>query len=198
MLASITPLGERGRGQRYWLTTVSFVAGATGGGILAGATAGGIGDLLGLDGLSSQLRLGVLATAMLVGAIVDRSTAFRLPSTRRQVDASWLTTYRGWVYGGGFGAQLGVGVGTIVTSSATYCGLLAAALLGSVHAGLIVMGAFGLLRGLAVLPAARVRTTDQLMRLSGRLEMIGGSVRRGVMAGQGLLTAGVFALIIIG
>jgi hypothetical protein len=31
------------------------------------------------------------------------------PSWQRQVDERWLTTYRGWVYGAGFGFQLGAG-----------------------------------------------------------------------------------------
>ena len=32
---------------------------------------------------------------------------FRLPSHTRQVNEAWLDEYRGWVYGGGFGWQIG-------------------------------------------------------------------------------------------
>ena len=33
---------------------------------------------------------------------------------------SWLGRYRSWVYGLGFGVQLGAGVTTVVVSSAVY------------------------------------------------------------------------------
>ena len=36
------------------------------------------------------------------------------------MNEEWLTSYRGWVYGAGFGAQLGTGVVTIVTSPIVY------------------------------------------------------------------------------
>jgi hypothetical protein len=44
----------------------------------------------------------------------------RTPGPRRQVDERWLDRYRGWVYGLGYGAQLGVGVTTVIVSSAVY------------------------------------------------------------------------------
>ena len=37
-----------------------------------------------------------------------------LPLVRRQVDDAWLARYRSWVYGGGFGWQIGVGVATYI------------------------------------------------------------------------------------
>jgi hypothetical protein len=42
-----------------------------------------------------------------------------VPGPRRQVDDRWRDQYRGWVYGLGYGVQLGVGVTTIVSSAAT-------------------------------------------------------------------------------
>ena len=63
------------------------------------------------------------------------SARLRVPGPRRQVNERWLDEYRGWVYGLGFGAQLGLGVTTIVTSAATYVALFAALLSGTPAAG---------------------------------------------------------------
>ena len=59
-----------------------------------------------------------------------RRAARAVPGPRRQVDERWLDEYRGWVYGAGYGAQLGLGVTTVVSSAATYVALLAAFLTG--------------------------------------------------------------------
>ena len=59
----------------------------------------------------------LLAAALVVDVSPLRR---RLPTTRRQVNEDWMGRYRGWVYGGAFGAQLGSGVATIVTSAAVY------------------------------------------------------------------------------
>ena len=37
-----------------------------------------------------------------------------VPGPRRQVDERWLDRYRGWVYGVGYGSQLGLGIVTVV------------------------------------------------------------------------------------
>ena len=108
MLGSITPLGERGRRSRYWLTITAFVAGSTVSGAAAGLLAGLAGAALDLGGLSSHVRLPAIAIAVALGLAFDlRLGGLRLPSPRRQVNEDWLTAYRGWVYGVGFGAQLG-------------------------------------------------------------------------------------------
>src|SRR6266542_2787419 len=126
MLGSITPLGERGRGQRWGLTVVAFFVGST-----AGAAA--VGALLGLAGRAAmgtgglRERLIFLTAAIGVGAALDaRILGVRLPTVRRQVNEDWLHRYRGWVYGLGFGVQLGVGFSTVVAISAVY-GAFAAA-----------------------------------------------------------------------
>ena len=45
-------------------------------------------------------------------------SAFGPPFLRRQVNEDWLTNYRPWVYGGGFGWQIGAGVTTYVMTAA--------------------------------------------------------------------------------
>ena len=44
----------------------------------------------------------------------------RLPIHRRQVNERWLDQYRPWVYGAGFGWQIGTGLSTYITTAAVY------------------------------------------------------------------------------
>ena len=175
MLASITPLGERGRHNRYRLTATAFLIGATGAGAAGGLVLGALGALL-LSGLSAALRLSVLAIAFAAAIALDARGG--VPGPRRQVNEQWLDRYRGWVYGVGFGAQLGIGVVTIVTSAATYVAVVAAVLSADPAAGALILGLYGLLRGLTPLLAARSQTPHQLMALHARLARAGSPVAR--------------------
>src|SRR4051812_1741114 len=106
MLASITPLGERGRHARYWLTVLFFVAASTVAGAAIGAAAGALGRFVLGGHPGGPARALALAGALILGLAVDaRARGGRLPGPRRQVNEDWLTAYRGWVYGLGFGAQ---------------------------------------------------------------------------------------------
>jgi len=162
MLASITPLGERGRRGHWGITITAFVLGATGAGMTSGALAGGLGLL------EPQARLAILAAGVMVAIVLD-VRARRVPGPRRQVDERWLEEYRGWVYGLGYGAQLGLGVTTVVTSAATYVALLAAVLTANPHRGTLVVGCYGAIRGLTLIAGAGVRNPDQLLSLHARL-----------------------------
>src|ERR1051326_4054234 len=119
MLASITPLGERSRGQRWSVTVTSHLLGSIRGGRPRGAALGASGRMLArLTGSDANARLLALAAVVAVGVAFD--AASRLPTHRRQVNELWLHRYRGWVYGLGFGAQLGAGAATTVATSAVY------------------------------------------------------------------------------
>src|SRR6266446_10985586 len=110
MLSSITPLGERGRGTSWGRTVAAFIAGSTVAGAALGAAVGSLGRALPFSS-ASLLLLGSLC---LLGLALDKRVGnLRLPTIRRQVDEAWLGIYRGWVYGVGYGVQLGRGVGTI-------------------------------------------------------------------------------------
>src|SRR4051794_5814596 len=161
MLASITPLGERARGSRWGLTVAFFVFGSVAAGAAVGALLGLVGSLM-LDSVGADLRLGMLACALAIGLLMD--VRGRLPSPRRQVNEDWLREYRGWVYGLGFGGQLGAGVTTIVTTSLVYVALLAAFLSAGPVAGAAIAGIGGAARGLSLLPGARVREPSDLVR----------------------------------
>jgi len=158
MLASITPLGERGRRSNWRVTVSAFLLAAT----AAGAAAGALLGALGAVALPAHPRLAVLLVAIAVAVVLD-GLPRSVPGPRRQVDERWLDEYRGWVYGAGYGAQLGLGVTTVVSSAATYVALLAAFLTASAPAGAVILGCYGALRGLTPLAAAGVRSERQLL-----------------------------------
>jgi Cytochrome C biogenesis protein transmembrane region len=187
MLGSITPLGERGRGSTWWLTTLAYVAASTLTAAILGASLGTIGALVAPDA-SPGSRLLVLGAVVLAGLALDLGMfGVRLPGVRRQVDERWRARYRGWVWGVGYGAQLGVGVVTIVTTSTVYATWAWASLSGDALAGLTIGAAFGLARALPVLSVAGVRRPDQLLRVDAVLGRISGPARRATYAAGAVL-----------
>jgi hypothetical protein len=178
MLASITPLGERGRQSTWGVTVSAFALGAAAAGGAVGAGLGQIGALAIPSRFGGEARLAVLLAVLLAALALD-ALASAVPGPARQVNPRWLDEYRGWVYGLGYGAQLGAAVSTVVSSAATYAALVAALLSGSAPAGAIVIGAYGAVRGLTPLAAARVRSPRQLLALHAALER-GRSVARRV------------------
>jgi MFS family permease len=171
MLSSISPLGEQARASRWWVTTATYVLGSLLGGLALGGLSGALGALVPGSWRSSSWVLGLAGALLLVGLALDlRVGGLVLPSWRRQVDEQWLTRYRGWVYGVGFGTQLGFGLVTIITSSTTYAVVLLAMLTGSPAAGLVIGGVFGLVRALPSVLMAGVRDRGELHRLFSRLE----------------------------
>ena len=191
MLASITPLGERGRHTSWALTVSAFLIGATAAGAGLGALLGALGSLL--PATSESVREAILAAAALLAFILDARRR-RIPGPNRQVNERWRDQYRGWVYGLGYGAQLGVGVTTVVSSAATYLAMWAAFLSGSAARGALIMGVFGLVRGLTPLAAAGVHAPEQLLALHRWLARWRTTAR---LASTGLLVA-ICALAIAG
>lgn len=176
MLSSIHPLGERAKGNRFGLTASAFVVGATVGGVATGAVVGALGIVL-LGWLPDEARLGVVVAVSLLGAAVER-TGRPLPSVPRQVDEDWLHEYRGWVYGAGFGFQLGAAMLTFITTAAVYVALAASLLVGHVGASVSIMGTFGLARGLSIVPARRIDDPERLVSFHRRLQATAPLVRR--------------------
>ncbi len=211
MLASITPLGERGRGGHWGITVTAFALGAAGAGGLAGALAGTLGAA-GVGMLGARERFALLAVAVLVAIALDarahdisgprrrvdrprpRALGRTVPGPRRQVDERWLDEYRGWVYGLGYGAQLGLGVTTVITSAATYVALGAAVLTADPPRGALVVGLYGAIRGLTPLVAAGVRAPDQLLSLHLRLAWCQTAIARAGL----LVLAAIFVVAVAG
>lgn len=169
MLASITPLGERSRGSSWTVTASWFAVGALATSALAGALGGAAGSLLPAGDWRGAIALTLIILALAWDATPLRR---RLPSSKRQVNEDWMARYRGWVYGLGYGAQLGIGPLTVVTSAAMYAALLGTLLCGSLAAGALVGGAFGVTRALSLLPAHGVRDSAGLIRLHRQLARI--------------------------
>jgi hypothetical protein len=170
MLSSINPLGERARGQKFWLTTTWYVMGSITGGLLLGSLGGAIGSLLPGGRWRLITAMGVVAVAAVL-ELADRVP----PSLHRQVDEDWLTRYRGWVYGLGFGAQLGFGLATIVTSVSVHTTAVVTVLSGSWSRGALIGGVFGLMRSLPILSVLKAGDPSVLRavmrRLQGRLSL---------------------------
>ena len=176
MLSSIHPFGERSKGNRFGVTAAFHIVGAAVGGALLGLVFGAAGAVL-AEVVGEPVRLALLLVVVVAAAVLE-TAGRRPPSWRRQVNEVWLTTYRGWVYGGGFGVQLGAALATIVTSPLTYVMAAAALLVGSVAGGVVIGATFGLARGLTLLAASRVRQPSDLVRLHRALARNGPRVSR--------------------
>ena len=175
MLTSISPLGERARGNRWWLTVSWLALGAVLGGAAVGVALGALGQAL-AGSLDDGVRLVLLAGACVAAAAWDMSGR-QLPG-RRQVNEDWLVAYRSWVYGAGFGLQLGAAVATVVNTALVPLFMLAALLAGELAAGLVIGAAFGAARGASMALSSRVRTADDLRQLHRRLDLHADRARR--------------------
>lgn len=165
MLSSINPLGERARRNRFGVTAAWYLLGSVLGGLAAGSAWGYLGSLL----PEGRWRVvGVIAVA-LAGAILDL-TGVEPPSIHRQVDEDWLGRYRGWVYGLGFGFQLGLGVVTIVTTASIYATFIIIALIGSPPLGALIGSIFGVSRALMITRVAHVRDPGSLRGVMRELQ----------------------------
>ena len=188
MLGSITPLGERGRGSRWWVTVSAYLVGSVAGGAVAGGLTAALGLAAGTASWSVSARLVAIAVALVVGLALDaRIGGLRLPTIHRQVEEEWRARYRGWVWGLSFGFQLALGVVTIVTTSTVYVTWLAAALSGSVVGGVAIGVTFGLARAVPVFAVAGVRSPGQLLGVDATLRRFAGPARSATYAASGAL-----------
>jgi len=199
MLSSIHPLGERTRHNIWGITVGAFIVGAVAGGIMLGVLAGGVG------GVGHMLipwsprnafvaAIGVVGLAT-VGDLLRGSRA--LPWPQRQVNEDWLTTYRGWVYGAGFGFQLGGGLFTYITTLAVLATIAVAVLSASVLVGAVIGAAFGLFRGLAVLTTSRVSDPLALRSFHAGMARLAQPVRFLALAAQVALVFGAFVVVVV-
>lgn len=195
MLSSIHPLGERGRNSNYILTVAFYIVGSVLGGLATGVVFGALGGVVtAAVTISPQVLAAIVLVVAVAGVAYDaRIGGLKLPSYHRQVNEDWLTRYRGWVYGIGFGFQLGLAFVTIVPSAGIYATFLLAALSGSVATGAVIGVTFGLVRSLMILLMAGVDTPEQLRSAHRRLTTAGRWAHRTVVGTQGAM-----ALVMIG
>ena len=192
MLASITPLGERGRQSTWAVTVTAFLIGGVAGGAAIGALAGAVGGAVLPERTTRDTRLSALAAIVLIAIVLD-ARSDPAPGPRRQVNEQWLHRYRSWVYGLGFGTQLGAGVTTVVVSSAVYVVVLAAFAAGQPETGAAIGALAAGLRGATVLLTARVVSPQRLVAFHERMRVLARPVRFAALAAQ-LALAGLAAL----
>jgi hypothetical protein len=195
VLGSITPLGERSRGRRWGITVAAYTLGSIAGSLVLGLAAGSVGSVV-LLGTPPALRVTTLAVFLMAGLAFElQAFGLRLPTPRRQVDDEWLTRYRGWVYGLGFGFQLGLALVTVVNTSAIYLMVVAAFLTASPTAGGLVLAVFGTVRAVVLLRAHSVKAPRDLRVLHDAIDRFQPHAKRLTVAVEGATALALIGLI---
>ena len=185
MLSTITPLAERGRGRRFASTAAWFVVGAVIGGLTLGAGAAVLAWAVHATGLSVTAAVAIGGVAALITAASDlRTFGVALPNHPRQVNERWLDQYRSWIYGVGFGWQIGVGLSTYIMTAAVYLVIVLSGLTASPFTALAIGGLFGLVRGLAILLASGITSPGRLRSFHRQFAAWAEPVRRAVIGVQ--------------
>lgn len=163
--AQLHPMGELSRGNIWVVTIAAFTAGSA----LAGATIGALSGVVGSFILDDQAApIWSVALVAIAAGIADLSPMTPL-TPRRQVNENWIGRYRGWVYGFGFGLQLGVGFAVFVMSWGYYAMILIALLSASPALGAALGVIFGLGRGVLLYLSLRIDTPVQLASFHRRM-----------------------------
>jgi hypothetical protein len=182
MLSTLTPLSERAKGHSYRSTATWFILGSTVGGATVGAVmALGAAAVNSLQPAATTLGLLALGAALVAVASDSRVAGVVLPIHRRQVNERWLDHYRQWVYGAGFGWQIGSGVSTYITSAAVYLMIVLGALTTKPVVALAAGTGFGVVRGLAVLMTRHLEDPADLRSFHRRFTAAEPGVHRGVI-----------------
>jgi hypothetical protein len=193
MLSSIHPLGERARNNRWGITVAAMTIGSVGAGALVGLALGGLGGLV-VPIAGEAAGLLIVGSAAVAAGVADLRK-ITVPGPHRQVNETWIGPYRGWVYGGAFGTQLGSGVATYVVTWGVYATFLAELLSGSAAAGAVIGGVFGAGRALLPLAAGWIDRPSRLTAFHQKMAAWARPAAR--LAGIGLATVGI-ALVLLG
>jgi hypothetical protein len=190
MVETIVPVVH---GTRSWLISLAlFAAGATGSAALLGLLLGAALPGGGRTAVAAVALFALVAAAGEVGLV-----RLPLPQLRRQVPERWRERYPQPLAALLYGLGLGVGFATYLPVATLIVVAVAVTALLGPAAGAIVLGAFGLGRGLALAAATgRVRSIEQA---TGRLEQmarIGG--RRRLRRLNGLALAALSVLLALG
>lgn len=184
MLSSIHPFGERSRNNSFARTALAHVLGSVLGGTMLGVVAGLIGvAITAMVSPSETVRTVIVLIAALAALALEATSRERLLPTRtRQVNENWIQSYRGWVYGGGFGAELGFGISTIITTTLVHLMVVAMLLVGSFPLAIAIGTTFGFVRGATVLAARNVDSPEGLRHFHQRLDQLRTRSRNGAVA----------------
>jgi hypothetical protein len=185
MLATITPLAEQGRGHRYRTAAAWFIVGGTAGGATLGLAMAALALAVRAATPSSGAVAAIACGAALLAAASDaRLRGFHLPFHSRQVNERWLDRFRPWVYGVGFGWQIGAGLVTYIKTAAVYLTIVLAALTADPVTALGIGLLFGFVRGLAVLLGRGITSPSALAAFHRRFTAAGPVVLAVVVAAE--------------
>jgi hypothetical protein len=179
MLASITPLAEVGRGHRFRATAAWYVVGGSLGGASLGLCMAALTVAVDTLAPTSRETLLVALGASAVAVVSDlRLGGFQLPVHHRQVNERWLDRFRPWVYGAGFGWQIGTGLATYIMTAAVYLMIVLGALSGLPWLSFAFGVLFGLVRGLSVYLGRHITSAEALRAFHRRFYEYGPKVGR--------------------
>ena len=137
---------------------------------------------------TTTVTLWIVAAASLIAAVSDgRISGFHLPGHDRQVNERWLDQYRSWVYGAGFGWQIGVGLATYIMTAGVYLLILMGGLTANPWIAIALGALFGLVRGLAVYLAAGLNSGEKLLSFHARFESWREPVRQSMIVVQAVV-----------
>ncbi|MGZ5306861.1 MAG: MauE/DoxX family redox-associated membrane protein [Actinomycetota bacterium] len=176
MVETISPVVHGGRAR--WLGTLALhTLGATGTAALFGAALGWFGGVLGAPWQRAGLL--TLATVSAVYALgVLTPLRVPVPQLRRQVPDWWRTFFGRSFAAVLYGAGLGIGFLTYLADGTLVVVAFAAAASGRPAIGAIIVGPFGLVRGVSAIVSWRSITQEQSRALVDRLVAGPGSARR--------------------
>ncbi len=188
VLSSITPLAERGRGRRFRSTAVWYISGAVLGGACLGTVMAAMAAGVEASGTSARFGLVLIAGAAVVSAASDLGLGrVHLPVHHRQVNEMWLDRFRPWVYGMGFGWQIGSGFATYITTTGVYLLVALGALSGDPAWALGLGMLFGTVRGLAVILGRSITSPETLVGFHRRFSALGPAANRTMVAVTGVV-----------
>lgn len=197
MAQTITPVVHGGSRRRWGLAVALHTLGATVAGAAFGAALGGLGAALGADGGRPWLAAVAVIAAIYVARELAGLRWIPVPAARRQVPEWWRAFFAPHVGALLYGLGLGIGYFTFLSFGTLVVVTAAAVALGSPLWGAVVMGSFGLARGLSILVAWGVTSREGAARLSRRLDALGSGpsarVTNGIASAAVALAAGAAA-----
>jgi len=158
MVETINPVVHRGRAR--WSIAVALHALAAGSSAaLFGAGLGAVGAALGAPfGDAGTVLFVLVGTVYAIGELAGRPLP--VPQLRRQVPDWWRAFFPGPVAAFLYGIGLGVGFLTYVGHGTLVAVSVLATVSGRPLAGALMIAPFGLARGLSIVRAGRVRTSE--------------------------------------
>jgi hypothetical protein len=186
MLSSLTPFGEASRGHRYAVASSTFIASAIAGGLCLGLLLAGPALAIKSIGVGPTSASAIITVAAALTIAADRGL-IKTPRIPRQVNESWFVQFRPWVYGTGYGWQIGVGLVTYVMTNAVYLMLVLAAMSADPRVAIGIGGLFGAVRGFTLLVGWRLVEPARIRHLHRLLDELEPASRAVAISGQSLV-----------